>query len=56
MRNASLTDDHAEMLGAIGTLTTLKLAGNRISPDALARLKQALPDCNVIASDEGPSS
>jgi hypothetical protein len=46
-----LSDETLEDLATLKQLRHLDLRWRRISPEAIARLRQALPECNVVATD-----
>ena len=48
--NASLTDADLSVLYTQTSLTNLDLRGNELSPDAVAALQAALPDCAILWS------
>jgi len=48
--NASLTDADLDALYTQTSLTNLDLRGNELSPDAVAALQAALPDCAILWS------
>ena len=48
--NAGLTDADLAALYSQTSLTSLDLRGNELSPDAIASLQAALPDCAILWS------
>ncbi len=48
VRNCGLTDASAETLGALKNLRRLDLSGNKLSEAGIARLRVALPRCEIV--------